>query len=65
MPKKQEPPTKPKFKRGDAVHLDGTKAIYCITWISEDGSRADIGMEHANLEWFKISVDRLSLVNVK
>lgn len=58
------PPEKPKFKRGDAVHLDGTKARYCITWISEDGLQADIGMESANLEWFKISVDRLTPADV-
>lgn len=61
MPKKPKAPEPQRPLRvGDRVHRDGTKAVWCITWISEDGRFANISMEQANLEWFRIPVESLT-----
>lgn len=49
-----------KFQRGDRVHRDGTKAVWCIDWISEDGRFANLSMEDADLTWPRFPTERLS-----
>jgi hypothetical protein len=64
MPKRaqnnREPKAQPKFQRGDRVHRDGTKGVWCIDWISEDGRFANLSMETADLKWPHFPTERLT-----
>jgi hypothetical protein len=58
--KNPEPKPQRKFQRGDRVHRDGTKGVYRIDWISEDGRFANLSMEDVDLTWFHFPTERLT-----
>jgi len=47
-------------KVGDKVGRIGSESIYDVTYVSEDGTQANICLEGTDLEWFWVPVSTLT-----
>jgi hypothetical protein len=62
----KQPKTLPKrpIQEGDRVHRDDTPSIWIVLKVYDNGC-ADINLEGTELDWFKIPVTRLTLIEEK
>lgn len=53
--------TKPILRIGERVGRVGSEGVYEITRISPDGTEVDLCLAGANLQWFRVSVEKLTI----